>query len=321
MCSYAVRLKVHSKLQTRDSPTLPATTVQPMPQSQAKQLEAINAAWVYFRANRTVIDLAKMGLKAGHRVRKLKPTDGPAGRLLMELKVAIEQRVNDLKRQDAQTPPEATSTNLYGGYKIGTTGATEPGGVGATEIGLPTETSGPHTTVVTELGKAGAIEPSGSADMKRGVSAASHWMRLREQKSGAKIAKQKEVQVQSKQLRNELSSTELSSTDVHVTSYIQHPSDKRRRQRSRTPRKDWSPPRERKPKYWCRCHQSGERCRWDKYGGCTHHMDLDRNRHKIMMEGYANANAYRWCSALSFQEKNAFLNSESIELPDFDEDP
>ena len=40
-----------------------------------------------------------------------------------------------------------------------------------------------------------------------------------------------------------------------------------------------------------------------------------------MMVGYANANAYRWCSALSLQEKNAFVYGESIELPDFDEDP
>ena len=61
-------------------------------------------------------DLAKMGLKAGQRVRKLKPTDGPAGRLLMELKVAIAQRVNDLKRQDAQTQlPHAQAKQL--GYK------------------------------------------------------------------------------------------------------------------------------------------------------------------------------------------------------------
>ena len=195
-------------------------------------------------------------------------------------------------------------------------------------IGIPTETSEPHTTVVTEFCETGAIEPSGSADITRVVAAVAHSMRLGEPDFGATNAKpqlhthsqtsQKELQVRSKQLHNEISSTELSSTDVRVTSYKQHLSDKRLRQRSLTPRKDRSPSRERKPKYWCQCHPSGERC---TYGGCTHHVDLDRNRHKIMMVGYANANAYRWCSALSLQEKNAFLYEESIELPDFDEDP
>jgi len=88
-----------------------------MPQTQAKQLEAINAAWTYFRANRTATHLAKMGLKAGHRVRKMKPTDGPAGRLLMELKVAIEQRAHDLKSPDVQTQsPHAQARQP--GYKL-----------------------------------------------------------------------------------------------------------------------------------------------------------------------------------------------------------
>ena len=194
------------------------------------------------------------------------------------------------------TPREASDVITTEGSKIGATRATEARGVGAIESGLPTEVTKPP---ITEPNDAGVIEPRESAATECGLSANSNVTRVPQRAS----------------------STELSSTDGHVTSYKQHLPDKRLRQRSRTPCKDWLPSRERKPKYWCRCHPSGERCDWDTYGGCSHHLDLDKNRHKIMMEGYANANAYHWCSALSLQEKNAFFNIEPIELPDFDEDP